>query len=111
MEEDGLTQDTLFLALTRPTLWLGVPIEAGVLISMLTVFILMLFGNPLYAFAIGGSLLVAGRLIVRTDFNMFRLIFLWVRTKARSRNKAFWGGSSYSPLPTKGLKRKGFNRG
>ena len=27
-----------------------------------------------------------------------------------NRNRAFWGGSSYTPLPLKGIKRKGFGR-
>jgi type IV secretion system protein VirB3 len=111
MDEEAPVVDTLFLALTRPTLWLGVPVEATLLIATLLVFILMLTGNPLYAFAIGGSLLGASRIIVRTDYNMFRLLFLWAKTKARARNRVLWGGSSYAPLPTKSLKRKGFNRG
>ena len=50
------------------------------------------------------------RLVVRHDVNAFRLIFLWGRTKAANRNRAFWGGSSYTPLPLKGIKRKGFGR-
>lgn len=108
MDEETLTEDILFLALTRPTLWLGVPIEATILIGMTTVFVLMILGNPLYAFAVGGSLLATGRLIVRSDYNMFRLLMLWGKTKARARNRALWGGSSYSPLKTAGLKRKGF---
>ena len=45
MDEETLTADTLFLALTRPTLWLGVPVEATLLIATLLVFILMLTGN------------------------------------------------------------------
>jgi type IV secretion system protein VirB3 len=51
------------------------------------------------------------RLIVRHDVNAFRLIFLWGRTKAANRNRVFWGGSSYTPLPLYGIKRKGFGRG
>jgi type IV secretion system protein VirB3 len=109
--EERLLNDTLFLALTRPTLWLGVPIEASILIAMLAVLILMLLGNPLYSLAVGGGLLSAARLVVRTDYNMFKLLFLWARTKGRALNKAYWGGSSYSPLPVAGVARKGFARG
>ena len=50
------------------------------------------------------------RLIVRHDVNAFRLLFLWGRTKLGNRNRAFWGGSSYSPLALGGLRRKGFAR-
>jgi type IV secretion system protein VirB3 len=49
-------------------------------------------------------------LIVRHDVNAFRLLFLWGRTKLGNRNRTFWGGSSYSPLPLAGLRRKGFGR-
>ena len=112
MEQEARpTEDTLFLALTRPALWLGVPLEATLLIAMATVLTLLLTSNPLYAIGLGGALLAAARLIVRTDYNMFRLIFLWGRTKARCRNRDYWAGSSYSPLLSDGLKRRGFTRG
>jgi type IV secretion system protein VirB3 len=111
MSDESLNQDTLFLALTRPPLWLGVPVEATLMIAMTGVLILMLVGNPVYALAIGGSLLAAARVIVRSDYNMFRLLLLWTRTKGRARNAAYWGGSSYAPLPTAPIRRKGFARG
>ena len=103
-----LTEDPLFLALTRPTLWFGVPVEATMAIGMGSVFVLMVFGNPIWALAIGGALLMAARLIVRSDYNMFKILFLFGRTKAAAPNKPVWGGSSYSPLPVAGAKRKGF---
>lgn len=105
-----LVEDPLFLALTRPTLWFGVPVEATLAIGMISVFILMALGNPIWALAIGAALLGAARLIVRTDYNMFKIIFLFGRTKAGATNKMVWGGSSYSPLPIAGVRRKGFNR-
>ena len=86
--DERLREETLFLAVTRPTMWLGVPLEASLPIA-----------------------LAVARLIVRHDANAFRLLWLWTMTKARSRNRAWWGGSSYSPLPVAGLKRKGFARG
>lgn len=79
-EPEYLTEDPLFLALTRPTLWFGVPVEATLLIGMASVFVLMVVGNPIWALAIGGALLGAARLIVRTDYNMFKIIFLFGRT-------------------------------
>ena len=105
-----LVEDPLFLALTGPTLWFGVPVEATLAIGMISVFILMGLGNPIWALAIGGALLGAARLIVRSDYNMFKIIFLFGRTKAGATNKMVWGGSSYSPLPIAGVRRKGFNR-
>src|SRR3546814_3624753 len=56
-------------------------------------------GNPLYGGAAAVALYAMARLIVRHDVNAFRLIFLWGRTKAANRNRVFWGGSSYTPLP------------
>ncbi|MBB6193140.1 type IV secretion system protein VirB3 [Sphingobium wenxiniae] len=103
-----LTEDPLFLALTRPTLWLGVPVEATMAIGLVSVMVLMVFGNPIWGLAIGGALLGAARLIVRSDYNMFRILFLYGRTKAGAPNKLVWGGSSYSPLPVVGIKRKTF---
>ena len=105
-----LAEDPLFLALTRPTLWFGVPVEATLCLGFISVLILMVFGNPIWALALGGALLGAARLIVRADYNMFKILFLYGRTKAPAPGKGLWGGSSYSPLPTQGIKRKGFAR-
>jgi type IV secretion system protein VirB3 len=109
--DERLREETLFLAVTRPTMWLGVPLEASLPIALAACLTLIVSGNPLYAGAIGGACLAVARLIVRHDANAFRLLWLWTMTKARSRNRAWWGGSSYSPLPFAGLKRKGFARG
>ena len=109
--DERLREETLFLAVTRPTMWLGVPLEASLPIALAACLTLIISGNPLYAGAIGGACLAVARLIVRHDANAFRLLWLWTMTKARSRNRAWWGGSSYSPLPVAGLKRKGFERG
>lgn len=105
-----LVEDTLFLAITRPSTWLGVPLEAALPIAFLAVLMLLATGNPLYALGFGLAAFAAARLIVRHDANAFRLMMLWVHTKARCRNRTFWGGSSYSPLPTTALRRRGFGR-
>jgi type IV secretion system protein VirB3 len=109
--DERLREETLFLAVTRPTMWLGVPLEASLPIALAACLTLIVSGNPLYAGAIGGACLAVARLIVRHDANAFRLLCLWTMTKARNRNRVWWGGSSYSPLPVAGLKRKGFARG
>ena len=109
--DERLREETLFLAVTRPTMWLGVPLEASLPIALAACLTLIVSGNPLYAGAIGGACLAVARLIVRHDANAFRLLWLWTMTKARNRNRVWWGGSSYSPLPVAGLKRKGFARG
>ncbi len=107
---ESLTKNTLFLAVTRPALWAGIPIEAAVLLLIASASVLIQSNSPLYAGLIAAFGYSISRLIVRHDVNAFRLLFLWGRTKAGNRNRSFWGGSSYSPLPLTGLCRKGFGR-
>ena len=109
-QTESLTKNTLFLAVTRPALWAGIPIEAAVLLLIASASVLIPSNSPLYAALIAAFGYSISRLIVRHDVNAFRLLFLWGRTKAGNRNRAFWGGSSYSPLPLTGLRRKGFGR-
>ncbi len=112
MDDDReiMARNPLFLAVTRPALFAGIPIEAAVVILLSSVIVLIGFNNPVYAAVIAAVMFGISRLIVRHDVNAFRLIFLWGRTKAANRNRVFWGGSSYTPLPLKGIKRKGFGR-
>ena len=105
-----LTKNTLFLAVTRPALWAGIPIEAAVLLLIGSASVLIWSNSPVYAALVVAFGYSISRLIVRHDVNAFRLLILWGRTKAGNRNRAFWGGSSYSPLPLTGLRRKGFGR-
>ena len=99
--------EPVYLALSRPVMWLGLPIEAALLIAMAAVMTL-LFANPLWAVGVGGVGFALARLIVRTEPNAFRLLNLAMRTKWANRDRGRWGGSSYSPLPVAPLKRKGF---
>jgi type IV secretion system protein VirB3 len=110
-DEDRLTEDPLFLALTRPTLMLGVPLEAAFFIILFGCLVLIIGRNPIYAMAIAASLLGAARFIVRSDYNMFRVLALYGQTKGGAPNRQFWGGSTYSPLPVIGYKRRGFTGG
>ncbi|RVT90301.1 type IV secretion system protein VirB3 [Sphingomonas crocodyli] len=107
---EPLVEDILFLAVTRPAMWLGAPLEAALPIAFAGVLMLLVSGNPLYAAGFGVAAFAAARLVVRHDPNAFRLMMLWIGTKARCRNRAVWGGSSYSPLPTAGTRRAGFAR-
>lgn len=109
--DETYSMDTLFLAVTRPALWLGIPIEAGVLIGMSAGIIITQFGNPVYAAGFAAVGYLIARIIVRRDVNAFRLLMLWGRTKLACRNRGFWGGSSYSPLPSPRMKNKHFGRG
>lgn len=108
--DDRLTTDTLFLALTRPALMAGIPLEAAMLIAVFATALLLAFGNPIIALTVGGALWGVSRLITRRDYNQFRIFSLFGRTKAAAPNRAIWQGSSYAPLPAGLMKRKGFGR-
>ncbi len=106
----ALNEDPLFLAMTRPAMFAGLPLEAAMTVLSSGVAVVLLVSNPLYAAVVAGVAYAVARSIVRYDVNMFRLIGLWAGTSLRCRNRRFWGGSSYSPTRTIGAKRKGFGR-
>src|SRR5215469_1642279 len=98
MEEEELTQQTLFLACTRPAMWQGVPLEALAINGMVTGVVFVVASNPLYML-FGLVIHYIIRTLISFDYNMFTTLRLWAETKARARNKDYWGGSSVSPLP------------
>lgn len=109
MDDEPLIVEPVYLALSRPPTWFGVPLEAALLITMAGVLVL-LFANILYGVLVVLVGFAVARLVVRHEPNAFRLLFLALRTKWSNRDRAWWGGSSYSPLPVAPLKRKGFGR-
>lgn len=96
--DERLTEDTLFLACTRPAMFLGVPMEAMGINVMLTA-IAFLAGHSLLYLLIAPALHLVFQAICKSDHNAFRVLWLYVETKGRSRNGMVWGGSSQSPLP------------
>lgn len=98
MQDESLEVDPLFLACTRPAMVLGVPMEA-VGVNIIVSGVVFLAGGSLLYLAVAPAMHLVFRAICRVDHNAFRLLFLHVETKGRSRNSAFWGGSSCTPLP------------
>jgi len=96
--EERLSEDTLFLACTRPAMVAGVPMEAMGLNIMLSATIFLAAHSPFYLL-IAPALHLVFRAICNHDHHAFRVLFLFVETKGRSRNSAIWGGSSATPLP------------
>jgi type IV secretion system protein VirB3 len=96
--DERLAEDTLFLACTRPAMFLGVPMEA-VGINIILSAIAFLAGHSLLYLLIAPALHVVFQAICKTDHNAFRVLWLYVETKGRSRNGGVWGGSSPTPLP------------
>ncbi|GGL18442.1 type IV secretion system protein VirB3 [Caulobacter rhizosphaerae] len=95
--EERLTEDTLFLACTRPTMVAGAPMEAVGLIAMTTA-VAFLAGRSLIYLLIAPALWLTCRAICRNDHNAFRILLAFVRTRSRANNRAAWGGGSPTPL-------------
>ena len=106
--DEPLIVEPVYLALSRPPMWLGVPLDAALPVAIAAVLVLLITDNPIYAVALGASGFAVARLIVRHEPNAFRLLNLGLRTKWRNRDRGWWGGSSYSPLPVGPLRRRGF---
>ena len=96
--EERLAEDVLFLACTRPAMFLGAPMEAMGINIILTA-IAFLGGHSLLYLLIAPALHLVFQAICKSDHNAFRVLWLYVDTKGRSRNGALWGGSSATPLP------------
>ena len=98
--DERLTEDTLFLACTRPAMVAGVPMEAMGLNLMVTATVFLAAHSPAYLL-IAPAVHVVFRAICKHDHNAFRVLWMFVDTKGRARNGATWGGSSSTPLPLK----------
>lgn len=96
--DDPLTEDVLFLACTRPALVLGVPMEA-MGINLMISSIAFLATGAMPCLLVAPALHLVFRAVCRADPNAFRVLYLYVETKGRSRNGPLWGGSSRTPLP------------
>ncbi|MGK6315616.1 type IV secretion system protein VirB3 [Neorhizobium sp. DT-125] len=92
-----LEEDTLFLACTRPAMVAGVTMEAMAVNVMLTTILYIVSGSILYAL-VGVVFHVVFRALTKHDHNMFRILLAWIETRGRSRNGAFWGGATLTPL-------------
>lgn len=98
MAEDRLIEEPLFLACTRPAMVMGVPMEA-VGVNVILSGVVFLVGGSLLYLLVAPALHLVFRAICKADHNAFRLLFVFIDTKGRSRNGAIWGGSSPTPLP------------
>jgi type IV secretion system protein VirB3 len=92
-----LEEDTLFLACTRPAMIAGVTVEAMGMNVILTTVVYILAGSIAYAL-VGVAFHLVFKALVKHDHNMFRILMAWIETRGRSRNGAFWGGTTLTPL-------------
>ena len=102
--DDRLVEEPLFLACTRPALILGVPMEAMGINLIVSTVAFLASGSLLYLL-IAPVLHLVFQAVCKADPNAFRVLYLFIETKGRSRNGALWGGSSSSPLPLRRRRR------
>jgi type IV secretion system protein VirB3 len=93
-----IEKDTLFLALTRPPMTLGVPFE-GFLANLFLSFFVGLWGDNPFYWLICIVIHFPMRVIASADHNFFRLWRLWLMTKGSSVGGDIWGGAMLSPMP------------
>ncbi len=95
---EPLQTDTLYLAATRPALFMGVPLALGAVLLMLTGLLVVLLKNPFYLILML-PLYFAARELVARDYNAVGVALLFLRTAGRSVDGDKWGGASVTPRP------------
>jgi type IV secretion system protein VirB3 len=97
-------QYPLYKGATRlPTVG-GVPTMALLTMLICVASIAMLFSLWLWLFAPAFWFLMAQ--ITKHDDKAFRVWWLWLDTKLRNRNKAFWGASTYSRVDYRNRRKR-----
>ena len=94
-----LTQDVLFVGMTRPAMRFGVTFSALLLNAVVTLQVFLFSGNLLLLLLFVPVHGICSLLCAR-DARIFDLLYLWVRTGmgGLAHNRAVWGCASYSPL-------------
>ncbi len=95
---EKLETHTLYLAATRPAMFMGVPLALGAIFLMMTGLIVILLKNPLYL-ALMAPLWFAARELVARDYNAVGVVLLFLKTAGRSVDSDKWGGASVTPSP------------
>jgi type IV secretion system protein VirB3 len=102
---EPLETDTLYLAATRPAMFMGVPIVMAALMLMAVGLIVVLMKNPLYL-AVMIPVWLAARALVSRDYNAVGVVLLFLRTAGRSVDGRDWGGASVTTHPIR-LRHRG----
>ena len=97
---DRLEETTLYLAATRPALFMGVPLPLAGAIMMLGGLIMVILQNPLYELVLL-PIWYGVKLVVERDYNAATVLLLFLKSAGRSIEGPIWGGASVSPNPIK----------
>ncbi len=96
----GIVADTLFVALTRPAMALGVPYAVLLSNAVITVEA-FLIGKNLFCLLICLPLHALSRLACYSEPRYFELWSAWARYAIQHAlaNASYWRGRTFSPLP------------
>jgi type IV secretion system protein VirB3 len=95
---EKLEESVLYLAATRPALFLGVPLPLAGAILMAAGLVIVLFQNPFYE-VVMIPIWMGIRIVVARDYNAANVLLLWLRTAGTGVDGHIWGGSTVSPSP------------
>jgi type IV secretion system protein VirB3 len=95
MDDDQIKPFPLFKGATRVPTFFGVP-TMPLLFAVSAVAVIAMWVS-LWCWLLLIPVVTIMRLITRHDDRAFSIWWLWFETKARNKNKGFWGGSTYSP--------------
>ena len=93
--------DTLFVAMTRPSVKWGVPTEGFVVNFFVTFAVTVFLIHRPPGFLLGVFVHFALRELCRVDPHFFWRWRQFFQTKARSTTGALWGGSRLQPSPVR----------
>jgi type IV secretion system protein VirB3 len=93
---DGLEQDTLFVALTRPQMFAGVTYSYFVVNAVLATELFLIF-RSLWVLAVAVIVHALGAILCVREPRFFDLWLAKVRRCPRVRNHAIWRCNSYRP--------------
>ncbi len=95
-KEDSLEMDTLFAGATRPAMIWGATYEFCIINGMFAAMLFLAVGNPFYILVAIPAHLI-GYLMCMNEPRLFGILFVWLNTMGKCRNRMFWKGSTYTP--------------
>ena len=85
-----LEESTLYIAATRPALFIGVPLPVAGFFLMTAGFVIVLFKSPFYEIVLV-PMWIGARILVARDYNAANVVFLWLRLgRTRATKLKVW---------------------
>lgn len=90
-------RDPLFMAMTRPAMKWGVTLEGIVVAGFFSAIAMIATNNPFFLLLYFPLHLVMYGLCLK-DPRIFRLLYIWTQTKAKSLGWRYWGIATATPF-------------